>query len=100
MSIEIQNDLISRYELEKRVRKIRVCNNCSGRTQVMYVVSEEDVRKAEAVEAEPVVHAKWEKNKDGELYCDNCGYITSVGRTPGCPRCRAKMYGGNENGRT
>lgn len=49
-------------------------------------------------EIAPVVHAKWENNKDEYPECTNCGYmpmfdpsIDDIYYSPYCPNCGAKM---------
>lgn len=51
---------------------------------------------APAVDAAPVVHARWTTNRtlehDGEWYCTNCDYEPTVfENTNYCPHCGAKM---------
>lgn len=44
----------------------------------------------------PVVHARWEKKKDSDLfYCSECG-LPSMHKWPYCERCGAKMDGERE----
>lgn len=51
-----------------------------------------------AADVEPVVHAKWENNKNEYPECTNCGYmpaydpaIDDINYSPYCPNCGAKM---------
>lgn len=54
-------------------------------------------RGAKAVEAEPVVHARWEFEHIQQIApnCSNCG-MQSIMAYPNCPYCRAKMENGRE----
>lgn len=65
------------------------------------------IQKAKVIEAEPVVHTKWEIEMDdmgwNKHTCPNCGYVkrTDIHVSLGwnyCPNCGAKMDGGAENG--
>ena len=72
------NDLISRSALLK--------NECCGR------ISGDDVRKAPAVDAAPVVHGRW-IDRDGKTWCSVCSKPNKAYMPPFCPHCGAKMRG-------
>ena len=46
-----------------------------------------------AADVTPVVHGRWKKKKDSDLfYCSECG-LPSMHKWPYCERCGAKMDG-------
>ena len=73
-------------------------------TQCGYVqvVDVGDIENAPAVDAEPVVHARWEPFR-GKAYsrkeCSCCGWDGQewIKFYNFCPNCGAKMNGGNDN---
>lgn len=90
----MQNDLISRSALlGKRTRMTEYDETGCG--VHVFVISEEDVQNAPAVDAEPVRHARWD---DG--VCTNCGldamcFMDSHIQvyTDYCPHCGVRMDG-------
>lgn len=78
---------------------------------IRYKVFEEALDKQITVEAEPVVHGRWEALSTGEpviLACNKCGQVMPRLNTPMdqtgippaywryCPACGAKMNGGEK----
>jgi hypothetical protein len=59
----------------------------------------DDIEAAPAVDAVPVVHGRWIPFKSeaaGNIqYCSACG-IGNPNKTNYCPKCGAKMDGGND----
>lgn len=88
-------DLISRSallaEYEWLKSQVSACSVC----EVMEHM--ERIRNAPAVEAEPVVHARWEFKCVQQIApnCSNCGML-SIQWYPNCPYCRAKMKNGRK----
>ena len=89
----MNNDLISRSELLERSMPAReFARNCLD----LHVVSANSVRRAPAVEAEPVRHGRWNIINDGRggelLECSNCRYtFRRLFPRYYCPNCGAKM---------
>lgn len=67
---------------------------CVGNNEPMRRVFEK-LSNCKVVEAERVVHARWEFKSLDQIApsCSNCG-ILSIGWYPNCPYCRAKMKNG------
>ena len=112
----MQNDLISRSLLLAVGNVRKVTEYDEGGWGLTYrAVPEQAIKNAPAVDAVPVVHARWEKLKH-DTYCSACGeflpsitYIQGgyngtwqcceeIEKTRYCPNCGAKMDGGAENG--
>lgn len=58
------------------------------------------INRMPAADVAPIVHAKWENNKNEYPECTNCGYmpaydpaIDDINYSPYCPNCGAKMDG-------
>lgn len=99
----MNNDLISRSALLKNKTRMTEYDE-SGCGVHVFVVKEEDVLEAPAVDAEVVRHGRWHPIKEemgwncpyGELTigykCSECGW-EGVGKdvSPYCPNCGAKM---------
>lgn len=58
----------------------------------------DQLENMETADVVPVVHTKWENNKDEYPECTNCGYmpmfdpaIDDIYYSPYCPQCGAKM---------
>lgn len=74
------------------------------------MISSEEVEKAIAeaptVDAVEVEHGQWEWDIEDIYRCTNCGAKNRVKEVMGqpdfnyCPKCGAKMDGGNEDGRS
>lgn len=107
------SDLISRGALLKKIAhhtmfdclKRATFENANTYEQVKGAMFEL-AQKAPAVDAAPVVHARWGKAEivgyDGlhAVYgqrCSNCGEYTEVYIPRFCPNCGAKMDGGASN---
>lgn len=62
----------------------------------------EMIKKLPAVDAAPVVHARWiNKNEEGvygPTYCSVCDFELRIDDMPYCPMCGAKMDRGGEMG--
>lgn len=74
------------------------------------------ILESPTIDAEPVVHARWVKDREGNTYCSHCDkYIPAVHfhaeyqdyesewdeeieETEVCPNCGAKMDGGADDG--
>ena len=87
MTKSFRNDAISRSAL------LRLCD-----MYTCQMISRQDILKAPAVDAVPVVHARWKDH-----HCMNCyaacptvrrvqGYSIRI-ETPYCPNCGARMDG-------
>lgn len=90
------NDLISRSELLKK--SIRVTETDEGGWErVLRAVPVEEIEKAEAVDAAPVVYAEWDHWGGDEWQCTNCAeFVHTEGSwerpwQKNCPHCGAKM---------
>lgn len=96
-----------------RIEEIRkaYCTNCDNYNGVRCRSCWVDdgigfLEDAPTIEAEPVVHAYWIKEQDEYgidrgWKCSNCRcsvYEMTYEPYEGCPHCRAKMDGGNEDG--
>ena len=70
-----------------------------------------EIEDAPTVEAEPVVHGRWNTEKCDHVpwrlknpekwvicKCSVCGYSNGRKKSNYCPNCGAKMDGGNEDG--
>lgn len=95
------DDLISRKALLEELDKwINPCVNCESEFPSGIATAISEVEAAPAVDAEPVVHGRWEeiRNPYGELegWLCKCGReVTSYDNY--CPSCGAKMDGGNDD---
>lgn len=57
------------------------------------------ISMAETIEAEPVKHGTWEEVEFGQFFeCSNCHNSSLCGCENYCPKCGAKMDGGNKDG--
>lgn len=83
------NDLISRESALLALKGI------IARTGMYGVAVEVILANIPAVDAEPVVQAKWTFESLLQIapICSNCGYM-SIQRYPNCPYCRAHMTNG------
>ena len=90
----LKSDLISRKALLGKMFPYGMPDN--GNYGINARAVRDAVVGAKAVEAEPVVHARWEFKDLSQIApnCSNCG-MQSIMAYPNCPYCRAKM----ENGR-
>ena len=115
-----KNDLISRSALmeilQERWRRIVDKNGEYDHYAAGFDDAISYVDDAPAVDAVPVVHAKWVKDGERNTYCSHCEkYIPTVHfyeeyqdyecewdeeiyETEYCPNCGAKMDGGADNG--
>jgi len=85
------DDLISRQAaidaLDKEYRYGADIDRCGLSTALDYI---EDIPAADVA---PVVHGRWKKKKDSDLfYCSECE-LPSMHKWPYCKRCGAKMDG-------
>lgn len=95
----MNNDLISRSALLKNKTRMTEYDE-SGCGVHVFVVKEEDVLDALAVDAEVVRHGRWVLNKHyGDYECSECGKgdFTALDfknhNMNYCPNCGAKMRG-------
>lgn len=57
----------------------------------------EEVKKLPAFDVVPVRHGKWVSDGDGGIYCSECNRRpTLLAQTDYCPKCGAKMDGGEK----
>lgn len=90
------NDLIGRSELLGKAIRVSEFDE-GGWEVVLRAVSVEDIEKAEAVDAAPVVHAEWDHWGGDEWQCTNCAefvYTEGSWERPWqkyCPYFGAKM---------
>ncbi len=70
----------------------------NGEYKEVWVVYEEDIDNAPTIEAEPVIHGKWERVpavSEHAAACSECGWVHDpmlCGKHY-CPNCGAKMEG-------
>ena len=86
------NDLISRSELLKK--SIRVTETDEGGWErVLRAVPVEEIEKAEAVDAAPVVHGRWisQDSTYTKYQCSACKERNFDGVGRYCPNCGARM---------
>lgn len=83
--------LIDADELEYR--------KCSFKGGVIEdILYKKDIKRAATVDAQPVIHAKWEQVKYPDYMicyfkCSKCGKTGAAVRFKYCPNCGAKMDG-------
>lgn len=75
------------------------CKNCLSEDDIADLI--DDVPAANVA---PVVHGRWENNKNEYPECTNCRYMPAydsalddIYYSPYCPNCGAKMDGGKAN---
>ena len=91
----MKNELIGRKAL---IESFRAMNN-TGADCVPVSIVIEAIEEAPTVDAEPVRHGRWVKDKNGDTYCSHCDtYIPvvwgeEIEETDHCPNCGAKMGG-------
>lgn len=95
----MQTDLISRDVVLSvgNVRKVTEYDE-AGFGMTYHAVPVEVIKKIEAIDAVPVVHARWIGFPNGIVWglkCDACYRIIPMGQTPEtmhyCPQCGARM---------
>ena len=90
----MQNDLISRKSLIERLAYYHA--HSYGMAEYAYGVATEEVVKAPAIDAVPVVHARWElvgadkRGRCGVFNCTACNRCRPT-KSDYCPNCGAKM---------
>ena len=96
----MKNDLISRSELLEKIQ-FRIPNDrvLTDIVDSCVKITRRIIEEAPTVDAVPVVHGRWIPFKSeaaGNIqYCSACG-IGNPNKTNYCPKCGAKMDGGND----
>jgi len=88
-------DLISRSALLKNKTRMTEYDE-SGCGVHVFVVKEEDVLDAPAVDAEVVRHGRWifRMRPGGTWFCSECGHVSFLAtKTSYCAHCGARMDG-------
>lgn len=101
-------EYIERAEIMRRFTyeqgdKIREMDEKGFPTTITFRDAKRLIHEIPSVDAAPVVHGRWENNKNEYPECTNCGYmpaydpaIDDINYSPYCPNCGAKMDGGEK----
>ena len=94
----MESDLISRSELKKVLKRWAEIyrDDITVNAFVGLGVAAGELRKAPAIDAVPVVHARWidlrESHKDiPKIECSNCKTVIIGLESNFCPKCGARM---------
>lgn len=97
---------IEREELVEWMKRIPLKDLSDG-LGLCRVIMEEDFKRAirtipagTIIDVAPVVHGRWIDAREycGDYLCSNCEALYGTNKFNYCPKCGAKMDGGDEDG--